>query len=146
METNGWSCERVRSEILGAHERVRAAVAEVSAATSREELVTATQAVLDLLMMQLQREDELLAPLLRDVDAWGQERERRLQREHAERRADVERLRAVLTQPATGPRTPLAAVVRHFVDGLLADMGEEERDLLSPELLRDDAVRVDFGG
>jgi hypothetical protein len=139
------SCEAVRKRILAEHDRLREAGERVIAAEGPAKLALAANALLDLLAEHLAHEDDLLAPVLRTIDAWGEERERRLRQDHAEQRAEIEHLRAALAQPS--PIVPsLAATLRQFVDRLRGDMAMEERDVLTPELLRDDAIIVEPGG
>ncbi len=147
MGESSLSCETVRQRILSEHERLRQASAEVLAADSHPKLRLATHALLDLLAEHLAHEDELVAPLLRTIDAWGEERERRLRQDHAEQRADIERLRSALARPlSVEEQHTLASVVRQFVARLGGDMTLEERDVLTSELLRDDSITVEFGG
>jgi len=144
MDDSGLSCEAVRKRILTEHERLREAMARVIAAERHAKLALAANALLDLLAEHLAHEDDLLAPVLRTIDAWGEERERRLREEHAEQRAEIERLRVALARPEA--EKALAAAIRQFVDRLRGDMAIEERDVLSAELLHDDSITVEFGG
>jgi iron-sulfur cluster repair protein YtfE (RIC family) len=147
MGESGLSCEAVRQRILTEHGRLREAVGEVTAARSHAQLTLAAQALLDLLAEHLAHEDDLLAPVLRTIDAWGGERERRLRAEHGEQRAEIARIRSTLAQPfPIEDESTLASVLRQFVDRLRSDMALEERDVLTPDLLRDDAITVEFGG
>jgi iron-sulfur cluster repair protein YtfE (RIC family) len=147
MGDSGLSCEAVRKRILTEHERLRETMARVIAAERYARLAPAANALLDLLAEHLAHEDDLLAPMLRTIDAWGEERERRLREEHAEQRAEIERLRGALAQLLLPEEEKaLAASIRQFVDRLRGDMAIEERDVLSAELLRDDSITVEFGG
>ena len=88
-------------------------------------------------------EDQYLAPALRDADAWGDERVKRLEEEHREQRellADhLNRLR--------DPTRDVAQIARDLLllgDLLRADMDREEKQTLDPNVLRDDVVSVGF--
>ncbi len=137
------SLERLRRQILAEHVELRAAIAKVATAEEPARLMLATSALCDLLEDHLAFEDEVLEPVLRRIDAWGAERARRLREEHAEQRM---RLRQLRRDVATAPALALAREVQPFLETLLTDMAAEERDVLDPDLLRDDAVSVEFGG
>src|SRR5439155_18986490 len=124
---------------------LRAAMASVLAAGDDARLRLAAHALLDFLDEHLAHEDELLAPVLRTIDAWGAERERRLRQEHAEQRTEIARLRAALAPTSPEPMT-LASELRHFVDLLRGDMAAEERDTLTASVLRDDCICIEIGG
>jgi hypothetical protein len=147
MEDCGLSCEAVRKRILAEHERLREASARVLAAEGHAKLTLAMNALLDLLAEHLADEDELLAPLVRILDAWGEERARRLTEEHTQQREEMSRIRFALAHPLPVEEQPaLASALRQFVDRLRGDMAAEERDLVNAELLHDDTITVEFGG
>lgn len=87
----------------------------------------------------LELEERDLLPALRDADAWGEERARRLEQEHAAQR---ERFAALLERLQTPTADPcrLADELRALIADLLADMQEEERLLLRESVLRDDPI------
>ena len=143
MDEGNVSSDRVRRRILAEHRELRKAIAKVNAADDPYKVTLAARALLDRLIDHLDLEDQILEPLLRGIDAWGPERARRLREEHASQRTQVATLRTAL---ATAPTAELATLARLFVDELLADMADEERDVLNAELLRDDCITVEFGG
>lgn len=85
-------------------------------------------------------EDRLLLPTLREIDSWGPARADAVAADHAHQRDQLSALRQ-LAQKGSAVESALAAL--RLVDDLRADMDAEERDLLAPELLRDDVVAVD---
>lgn len=135
--------ERLRRQILAEHVELRAAIAKVATAEEPARLALATSALCDRLEDHLAFEDERLEPVLRSIDAWGPERARRLRQEHALQRARMAELRR---EVATAPALALAREVQPFLEALLADMAAEEREVLDPNLLRDDTISVEFGG
>lgn len=135
--------ERLRRQILAEHVELRAAIAKVATAEEPARLALATSALCDLLEDHLAFEDERLEPVLRSIDAWGPERARRLREEHVAQRARMAELRR---EVATAPALALAREVQPFLEALLADMAAEEREVLDPNLLRDDTISVEFGG
>ena len=92
--------------------------------------------------LHLAMEEELLVPVLAAIDAWGGVRVRHMQEEHERQLVELRRL----SDAARGPyvdRRDLARDVRRFVVDLYRDMRQEERDLLHPDLLRDDPLSID---
>jgi hypothetical protein len=89
-------------------------------------------------------EEKTLLPLLRDDLPLGPERADRLLDEHRRQR----HMLALLHEEAVaGPLLPiLAAKLDVLVRWLLADMEEEERCLLIPDVVRDDLVVIDQSG
>lgn len=87
-------------------------------------------------------EDQHLRPALLEADAWGKERVSRLDHDHKEQRElledSLERLR-----DAERPPVLVARGVLDLIELIATDMGEEERDLLDPRILRDDVISID---
>jgi len=99
----------------------------------------------DQFFRHLQMEEEVLLPVLRNVDSWGKERAERVLEEHREQRQTLLELLEDLD------RTPQRVTrhVRHVLwlcDALEADMLHEEAGVLSESLLRDDVVVIDGMG
>lgn len=92
------------------------------------------------LWFHLATEDEILVPLLRDLDAWGEVRVERVQNDHQTQRAEIAELKK---QAEAADPVVLAEDVLTFAKALRADMANEEQVSLSRELLRDDTVTVD---
>ncbi|MCG8590101.1 MAG: hemerythrin domain-containing protein [Proteobacteria bacterium] len=91
-------------------------------------------------------EDVHLARVLREADAWGEERERRLVDEHRQQRAHLKHIELDLREPAADVET-LAHELLDLIAWLRRDMAAEERERLDPDVLRDDVVgiRVEAG-
>jgi hemerythrin-like domain-containing protein len=85
-------------------------------------------------------ENQLLAPALELLDAWGKVRADRLRAEHAEQtlmlRDYLSALNGLSGSGRTGPA--LASIAQQLVDYLRRDMQAEEQCLLRPDLLCDD--------
>jgi hypothetical protein len=107
--------------------------------THHPELIRAVDAFADELRVHLAAEEELLAPVLERIDAWGPLRLDLLRSEHSHQRAV---LHALHTDRKLGPRE-MARRARSLVADVLLDMDAEERDLLSERLLRDDPIVLD---
>jgi hypothetical protein len=145
------SADDARLAILEQHETIRSLL---NAARTVAGLAAAGNArVADLLPTYLDRvraaleqhlafEDRLLIPILVSDPPLGPERARRLREEHGRQRAEL----CALARPATDGtdlRRVTAARLRALSEAFLADMDEEERLLLTPDVLRDDLVSVD---
>jgi hypothetical protein len=137
---------RVRRELLAEHRSLRLRLADVErrAAEVRARGTRAAELALlaaagDLrLAIQRHNRHELenLAPLLLEVDAWGELRVAQMVREHT---AEDETLLAMLDARTVGE---LARDVPPFAARLREHMGIEERSFLAADLLRDDLVTV----
>ena len=92
------------------------------------------------LSFHLATEDEILIPLLRDLDAWGEVRVERVESDHQAQRAEVAELRR---RAEEDDPTSLANAVLSFTHALRADMANEEQMSLSCDLLRDDPISID---
>jgi len=86
-------------------------------------------------------EEKALLPILRDDPPLGPQRADRLLDEHSRQR---ETLATLHREACAFPDFPmLAAKLAFLTEWLLADMNEEERSLLVPEVVRDDVIVVD---
>jgi hypothetical protein len=73
-------------------------------------------------------EEDALGPRLRELDAWGPEREALMRAEHAEQRLRLQRACAVVEDEETGA-LDITREVSWLVVTLLEDMAREEREL-----------------
>jgi hypothetical protein len=86
-------------------------------------------------------EEKVLVDIFRDDLPLGPIRAERLLEDHKKQRATLAGLHE---EARRGPRVPmLAAKLAFLASWLLDDMAEEERSLLTPEVVRDDVVTVD---
>ena len=115
----------------------------LSGELAHERLLEPVNALYRDLREHLDFEDALLAPALRELDAWGPIRAAQLERHHQEQR---QALRALTERARTEPPVALVQTVTSLIADLRADMKHEERDLLSCDLLRDDLVALDASG
>jgi hemerythrin-like domain-containing protein len=143
------SASQVRSLILDEHAVIRDVLEEIdqtlgemtrrvpgSVGRLRAELRT----LCDTFLRHLSHEEMVLRPLLAEVDAWGPARVEAMDEEHQAQRIAISSLtRLTLEQDldATVQR------VEEFVRRLRADMDGEERQGLSPDVLRDDIMVID---
>lgn len=144
----------VRGLVLAAHAGVRELadeVDELAVRTLREPKVARRWLerrlidLLDLVAAHMDLEDRLLRPTLRDIDAWGEARVARMDKDHLQQRLTIRQLNRAVTECGGADIEVgfLARVARRFIGELRQDMLDEERDLLSPELFREDLVAID---
>lgn len=107
----------------------------------RDQLLT----LLEDLVAHMAREDEILAPALLQTDAWGPWRVEKMKAHHEADRARVASLQRSLREDKLDAKALVRAAVRLTAD-LQAEMAEEDKLLLHPEVLRDDLVTSGFGG
>jgi iron-sulfur cluster repair protein YtfE (RIC family) len=137
----------VRARVLDEHVQIRAMLVELESLAGRaldgdahggaqlRVKMIELHAVLD---AHMSMEDALLYPAICDADAWGELRGERMKEEHR-------RQRAVLSQLADRERGDTATLVdalRSLARDIREDMCKEERELLHPELLRDDVISI----
>lgn len=97
--------------------------------------------LLQKLQVHMRWEDLYLLPVLRDADAWGEERARRLTTDHREQRALLDFILERLRDEGR-PSELVFSDVFGLIDFLREDMEEEERDLLDERVLRDDVIAI----
>jgi Hemerythrin HHE cation binding domain len=85
-------------------------------------------------------EDRLLVPTLRQVDSWGPARAEHVAEEHEKQRGQLTALRDLAKH---GPGDEAARATLALIGELITDMDGEEKDLLHPDLLRDDVIAID---
>jgi hypothetical protein len=150
VTTPSLPADEARSTIFAQHETIRmllkaaAAVANLAAGGNRrtaEVLPLYFANVRAALEFHLATEERLLLPILAADPPLGPERALRLAAEHDRQREEL----AAATDALAGPDGLAVAGRRlcRLVDELLADMADEERWLLSRDVLRDDLVSVD---
>jgi hypothetical protein len=102
------------------------------------------QALVQRVEEHLRLEDQILDPALREVDAFGDVWAAHLATHHTNQRLILADLAALAAVQGTSQRLgeALAAIVAELRD----DMRTEEKDLLRPDLLRDDLIAINHQG
>jgi hypothetical protein len=152
----GWSAPTqpvdaggARRGILQQHEWIRvvlgrsgdAAKARLEDDAPAETVVAAITELRSAMVAHLAFEESVLIPLLRDDLPLGPQRAERLLDEHARQRALLD---VLLAEARAQPDVPeLAAKLACLSDWLYADMIEEERSLLTADVIREDPVVID---
>lgn len=152
----GWSAPArqvdagaARHGILQQHEWIRVVLDRCGAAAKArleddapaESVVSAISELRSAMVAHLAFEESVLLPLLRDDLPLGPARADRLLDEHTRQRAMLD---VLLEEARAQPDLPVLAMKLAFLtEWLYADMLEEERSLLNPDVVRDDPVVID---
>jgi hypothetical protein len=141
----------IRSELLDQHGQIRALMDEIRrlapdaavAGVSGGELERQLQGLAFAVARHNVREEELLRGILATVDAWGPARVEIMDESHEREHQALHD--ALLNLPKMpGPLAPSS--LDALFHRVLEHMKREERTLLSEDVLKDDAVLVEFGG
>lgn len=141
----------VRERVLAEHAKLRTVIADVDRlayAVAAEDvkhidaLRTQAETLYRMLTEHIDHEDAVLAPIIRQIDAWGLLRHEQMQRDHATQRTTL--AHAIKELETGGPA--LGQAVQSMCWEILHDMKREEHDLLHPDLWREDITIVEFGG
>jgi hypothetical protein len=141
---------QVRTRILQENAVVRAHLLKVKslvpettavAPAAFETLVNAALALVDEMRSHLALEDRVLVPALESADAWGPVRRERVEEEHRRVREELDALAERLRAAREFDRE-IAMTVEALVDELFTEIGEEEREALDPDTLRDDIITI----
>ena len=139
-----------RRAILIEHQRIRALLAHAREVAERaldeeaqppDAVASAIGDIHATLEIHLRFEEKVLIDIFNDDLPLGPLRAARLREEHARQRVTLANIHE---EAKVGPRVPmLAAKLAFLASWLLDDMDEEERNLLTPDSVRDDVVSVD---
>jgi acetoin utilization protein AcuB len=143
----------VRQRILEEHrlirerfdevERLAKAVAEGSLDPGR--LASVVKPLLERVEAHLALEDRILAPALRETPGFGEIRVQKLLEHHDAQRAAIERAMKALMHPKLDEGEVTESVLTLIAE-VRADIARENKELLGPNLLKDDPINVEFGG
>jgi CBS domain-containing protein/hemerythrin-like domain-containing protein len=145
--------EAVRTRILAEHERIRRLLDHLEALATRfangeheaaSGLLRWARELGIVMKSHMSLEERILAPALREADAFGEARANHFLHGHEAQRALLDRLVEDLDTRENDAALP--AGVMELVRAVRDDMVEEERDFLSEELLHDSVVAIEFGG
>lgn len=150
----GWTAPERRVDagtalrgILWQHRNIRTLLGEMRAVAeiardgkpcSPTAVASAIGAVRSIMEVHLAFEEAVLVPILRDDPPLGPERAARLLDEHARQRTMLAALHGEAT--AYPQLEMLPAKLAFLTEWLLADMAEEEKSLLVPDVVRDHAT------
>lgn len=140
VNANPKPAARARKLILEQHGTLRQRFADLKkmmAARDYQGLAKAMAPLRTEFLQHLKDEEEYVRPLLADLDAWGPARVDQMNEEHVRQTADIHTLVEIASR---GQTSELLQALNTFIDEILADMKDEEKSMLSPEILRDDLV------
>ena len=144
MSTLGSCFGDLRAAVFRHHAEIRARLRGLDAFTSpaspplaAAQLRVAVLRLAVLVESHLSFEEHELAPCIRELDAWGKEREAALLAEHVEQRARLQYICLMAESEQTSDRE-LACEVSWLVVSLLDDMSREEAELMELERLSTD--------
>lgn len=151
-----------RLESLQLHQELRTAMREALLLSRRVRngdlkagpaLKTAAHALENAIRRQVATENHDLAPVLRNIDAWGKVRCQQLENAHQQEMLAVERARQAeaniqIPRPPQDPASrqcwiDFAVSVHTLVHEVLRCLRFEEAHLLDPQTLRDDVICTD---
>ena len=138
----------VRARVLDEHVQIRALLAELESLARRAldgdahggaRLRATAIELYSTLDAHMSLEDALLYPAICDADAWGHVRGERMKEDHVRQRAV---LRQLAEFESCGDIVALVETMRRLATDIRDDMCSEERELLNPDLLRDDVISI----
>lgn len=137
----------IRLRVLEQHKTIRdqldgletLAAAVASGRADDGNLSNDLEGLLGLLQTHMRFEDRVLPGVLREADAWGEERVARFHDEHTQQRKMIQNLLDVVGERAELERALLAL---GFCSLLRKDMEGEETIFLGEDVLRDDPIAV----
>ena len=138
----------VRKRILQEHAALRRRLRELEAAVDAMHtdasqvrcVVDIARELLTELVVHTELEDAILAPALREIDAWGPIRANSLLEHHESQRAQLRELAECYGAAEDCER--IAHITLEWLRDVRTDMTHEETEVLSASLLRDDPIAV----
>ena len=143
---------KLREQLLQQHTALRDLITEVGTQNQRsqdeagDDELRRTLGKLTVALSEHNRfEESSLRGVIAKLDAWGPQRESLMDsRHHDEHLLTLEALEQSFSTQQRPERT---ALLRQLLDALLDHMRHEEREVLHPNVLRDDVITADpFGG
>jgi DUF438 domain-containing protein len=136
--------ETARRLVLGQHRELRRLLAmgliearHAESALTHEPLRALVSLIREVFVRHLADEEALIVPILEDDPPVGPQRVVALREEHQRQRAELE---ALCLWPQEASDAELANRFDGLAKALLEDIAHEERELLIPDVIRDDHV------
>lgn len=130
----------VRKIILEEHGQLRGKLSQVESLYGTKDpnvLINSIRELLYFFIKHIEHEEQILRPVLKDIDAWGEERVNRMNKEHIQQRKEVNDIEAAMNN---GKIPQIITLTKKFIAELYIDMDSEEKECLSPDLLKDDPI------
>ena len=143
----------IRTQLLAEHRGLRDLAADADATarsvhggdlSAPSELRAVLHRLDDALQEHNRNEEHLLRDVIRNLDAWGKERESLMDAYHEAEHATI--VRSLLDCATLVDSDEAARRARHFLAALLEHMNREEQEILRADVLSDDVVNVSFVG
>jgi hypothetical protein len=143
----------IRRKVLSQHREIEQMLSELETGVEklRDGSVNAGQvkraayALRGILELHMNFEEAHMVPAINDADGFGPERARHLHAEHADQRAEMDRLIESIREAES--TAELAKSVTKLAEMLRIDIEEEEREYVNEKLLSDHLIPSDpFGG
>lgn len=139
---------QIRSELVAEHQALGQAVTDIEGEVQKvlagERSLDPMRASLtrfaDLLAAHNRHEEALLRDELRKIDAWGPQREALMDEDHEAEHRDV--VRSVTESLWLHDHEEVARRVQAMIRRVLEHLRREEKEILHPDLLRDDVVSI----
>lgn len=135
-----------RKIILNEHADLSTQLDTIEASMAQKkfpELKTQLDKFAEAFKVHASHEEEILLPILREIDAWGEQRAINKQNEHIEQQKLIEQLSGFVL---TLPENQLGTKIQEFIALFRKDIEEENKMFLDPNLLKDDPINVNFSG
>ncbi len=132
----------VRQIVLEEHAQIRAKMSNLEmllASKNEEMIVKFSRELFYYFIKHIEHEEQILRPVLKDIDSWGDVRVSRMNKEHQEQRKLLTDMELLLTQ---NNFAEFNQKLRDFLSDLKIDMEQEEADCLNPDVLKDDPITV----
>ena len=139
----------VLEQHVGLHRLLMMGLAQTSGSLdeegpSHEPLRALVSEIRTMFEQHLADEEALILPILEDDLPLGPRRAELLREEHARQRVELD---ALYAWPENASDYELAKRFAQLATALIQDIAHEERDILIPEVIRDDRIVIDqFGG
>jgi hypothetical protein len=148
MEDTAMKLSEIRNALVADHAALKQEATQIEAEVQRilagEPSLNDLRAAMDRFAGQLathnHHEESLLREELRNVDAWGPQREALMDEDHAAEHADI--ARALSDAGRLSDPKEVARRVHAMVERVFEHMRREEKEILHPDVLRDDVVTI----
>jgi hypothetical protein len=141
----------MRERLIDQHRQLRAQIAELLSETARDaqhelDFRVALAELSDALARHNREEERLLAAVVPTLDAWGPVRKQLMDEHHASQHAaQLSALRSICEcKPFTRGFDEAIDRAQRSLREILSHMDREERELIHPDVLRDDVYAVDI--
>lgn len=143
----------IRKTLLAEHQDLRGLAADADAKArsvqggdpgALAELRVVLRHLDEAIQLHNHNEEQLLRGVIRNLDAWGNEREALMDEHHRAEHATL--VKSLLDCATLADGDQAAGRARDLIAGVLDHMVREEQEILHPDVLSDDVVNVSFVG